>query len=157
MVQSRRGNSAPTACSTLTGSVSSVQPNRRASRPKWVSTVMPGTSEGVAEHDVGGLAADAGQRDQVVEPARHLAVEALEQGGRELEQRVGLGPEEAGRLDQRLELGAVGGGHRGGVGIGREQRRPDRVDPAVGGLRGQHRDDQQLEALSKSSSVRASG
>ena len=43
MVQSRLGNIAPTACSTLTGSVSSVQPNRRTSRPKWVSTVMPGT------------------------------------------------------------------------------------------------------------------
>ena len=42
IVQSRLGNSAPTACSALTGSVSSVQPNRRASRPKWVSTVIPG-------------------------------------------------------------------------------------------------------------------
>ena len=40
--QSFLGNSAPTACSALTGSVSSVQPNRRDSRPKWVSTVMPG-------------------------------------------------------------------------------------------------------------------
>src|SRR3712207_8618037 len=30
------------ACSTLTGSSSPVQPNRRTSRPKWVSTVMPG-------------------------------------------------------------------------------------------------------------------
>ena len=44
MVQSRLGNSAPIACSTLTGSVSAVQPNRRTSRPKCVSTVMPGTS-----------------------------------------------------------------------------------------------------------------
>ena len=42
MVQSRLGNSAPTSCSAFTGSVWVVQPNRRASRPKWVSTVMPG-------------------------------------------------------------------------------------------------------------------
>ena len=36
------GNSEPTSASTLTGSVLVVQPNRRASRPKCVSTVMPG-------------------------------------------------------------------------------------------------------------------
>src|SRR6266705_2496334 len=43
MVHSERGNSAPTSASTLTGSVSVVQPSLAASRPKWVSTVMPGT------------------------------------------------------------------------------------------------------------------
>jgi hypothetical protein len=37
------GTSAPTACSTLTGSSSAVQPQRRTSLPKCVSTVMPGT------------------------------------------------------------------------------------------------------------------
>src|SRR4029079_10812462 len=42
ITQSFLGNSAPMACSTLTGSVSSVQPKRRQRRPKWVSTVMPG-------------------------------------------------------------------------------------------------------------------
>ena len=41
-VQSRRGMSAATSASTFTGSTLVVQPNRRASRPKWVSTVMPG-------------------------------------------------------------------------------------------------------------------
>ena len=34
--------SVATAASTFSGSVLVVQPNRRASRPKWVSTVMPG-------------------------------------------------------------------------------------------------------------------
>ena len=43
IVQSRLGTSAPMACSALTGSVSVVQPNRRASLPTWVSTVIPGT------------------------------------------------------------------------------------------------------------------
>src|SRR3954454_3878046 len=42
IVQSRLGNSTPTSCSTFTGSVSDVHPKRRANRPKWVSTVMPG-------------------------------------------------------------------------------------------------------------------
>ena len=46
--------------STLSGSVSVVQPNRRTSRPKWVSTVMPGIPKRVAEHHIGGLPADAG-------------------------------------------------------------------------------------------------
>ena len=45
MVQSRFGNSSPTSASTFTGSSCSVQPKRRDSRPKWVSTVMPGTSK----------------------------------------------------------------------------------------------------------------
>ena len=36
------GKSAPTSASTLTGSSLVVQPNRRDSRPKCVSTVMPG-------------------------------------------------------------------------------------------------------------------
>ena len=112
IVQSRLGNSAPTACSTLTGSVSSVQPKRRASRPKCVSTVSPGIAEGVAEHDVGGLAAHAGQGDEVLEPRRDLAVEALDERLRELEQRLGLGAEEAGRLDDRLDPLAVPAGHR---------------------------------------------
>src|SRR5699024_3014123 len=43
ITQSFFGNSAPTSASTVSGSVLVVQPNRRASRPKWVSTVMPGT------------------------------------------------------------------------------------------------------------------
>ena len=63
-----------------------------------------GDAEGVAEDDVRGLAADAGQRDQVVEPRRHLPVVPLDEGGAELEQRVGLGPEEAERADDLLEV-----------------------------------------------------
>jgi hypothetical protein len=45
MVQSRFGTSAPMACSTFTGSSSWVQPQRRTSLPKCVSTVMPGMSK----------------------------------------------------------------------------------------------------------------
>ena len=45
IVQSRLGKRAPTACSTLTGSVSSVQPRRRASRPK----IDPLSADDVAE------------------------------------------------------------------------------------------------------------
>ena len=47
-----------------------------------------GHVEGVAEHDVRGLATHAGQRDQVAQPARHLAVEVLDQSRAELDQGV---------------------------------------------------------------------
>ncbi len=39
-----------------------------------------GDAEGVAEHHVGGLAADAGQGDQILQPARDLAAEPIAQG-----------------------------------------------------------------------------
>src|SRR5260221_4817834 len=41
-VHSRRGRSAATSCSILSGSACAVQPNLRASRAKWVSTVRAG-------------------------------------------------------------------------------------------------------------------
>ena len=42
MVQSFGSNNSATSDSIRTGSSESVQPKRLASRPKWVSTVMPG-------------------------------------------------------------------------------------------------------------------
>ncbi len=107
----------------------------------------PGDAEGVAEHHVGGLAADAGQLDEVLEPGRDLAVVPLDEGGAELEQRLGLGAEEPERADDPLEGLPVGRRHRRGVGVGREQGRPHRVDPLVGGLRAQHGHDEQLEGV----------
>ena len=104
-------------------------------------------AEAVAEDDVGGLAADPGQGHQVVEPRRHLAVVPLDEGGAQLEQRVGLGPEEAERADDLLEVLARGGRHRRRVGVGREQGRADGVDPAVGGLGAEDGDDEQLERV----------
>jgi hypothetical protein len=66
-----------------------------------------GHPERVAEHDVGRLAPDARQRHEVLEPPGHLAVEALDERSTDLHQRVGLLPEEAGRLHDRLELGPL--------------------------------------------------
>ena len=65
IVQSRLGNSAPTACSTLTGSVRSVHPNRRASRPKWVSTVIPGIPKALPRTTLAVLRPTPGSFDQV--------------------------------------------------------------------------------------------
>ena len=107
----------------------------------------PGQAERVAEHDVGGLAADTGQLDEVVEPGRHLAVVVLVERLAQLEQRVGLGPEEAEGPEELLEVLAGRGGHRLGGRVGREERRARRVDPAVGGLRRDDGDDEALERV----------
>ena len=58
---------------------------------------------------------------------------------------AGLGVVEAGRLDDLLQLLAVGARVVRGRGVAREQRRGHHVDPLVGGLRGQDRRDEQLE------------
>ena len=104
IVQSRFGNSAPMACSTLTGSVSSVQPNRRTSRPKWVSTVMPGTPNALPSTTLAVLRPTPGQRDEVGEPRRHLAVEALDEGGAELDQRRRSWPGRSRRADRSARV-----------------------------------------------------
>ena len=77
---------------------------RRTRRTKWVSTVMPGHPEGVAEDHEGRLAAHAGQLDQVFQAAGDLAAEVVPQGGAQAHDRLGLGAEEAGRPDQLLDL-----------------------------------------------------
>ncbi|CUR62522.1 hypothetical protein NOCA180166 [metagenome] len=104
-------------------------------------------AERVAQDHVGRLATDAREGDQVVEASGHLAVEGVDQRLAELEQRVGLLPEEAQRAEELLHVLARCGRHRLGRGVGREQRRARRVDPPVGGLRGDHRDDQALERV----------
>ena len=147
MVQSRLGNSAPTSCSALTGSVWVVQPKRRASRPKWVSTVMPGMPKALPSTTLAVLRPTPGSVDEVLEAGRYLAAVPLDQRGAELEQGLGLGAEEAERADDLLEVVALGPGHRGGVGVGGEQRGADGVDPLVGGLGAQHGDDEELEGV----------
>ena len=140
-----RRKSAPTAASTLTGSVSVVQPKRRTSRPKWVSTVMPGTPKALPSTTLAVLRPTPGSVTSSAIVLRHLAAEPLGERRAQLDQGVGLGPEEAGRLDHLLELGPVGGGVRGGVGIAREDQRRDQIDPLVGALGRQDGGHQQLE------------
>ena len=71
-------------------------------------------SEGDPQHNVGGLPAHPGKRHQVLHPRRHLTAEALDQGGRSALDRLRLLSEEAGRLDQLLDLGRVGPRQVGG-------------------------------------------
>ena len=133
--------------STLTGSDCSVSPQRRTSRPRWVSTVMPGTPNAWPSTTFAVLRPNPGRRHQLRQGARHLAVEPLDERLTETDDRVRLVPEEAGRLDQLLQLRPRRPGVVGRRPEPREHRRGDQVDPHVGGLCRQDRGDRQLERV----------
>ena len=104
-----------------------------------------GHAQGVAEHDVRRLAADAGQRRQRVHVGRHLAAVRAEQGLRHAQEHLGLLPEEAGGDDLRLELRGRRRGEPLRIGIALEERRRDLVHARVRRLRREDRRDEQLE------------
>ncbi len=105
-----------------------------------------GHAERVAEHDVGGLASDAGQLRRVrpsrPAPRRHGVRRARAPCRRSAPR---LHPEEAGGAESAARALRVGARQRRGVRIAREQRRRDLVHARVGALRGQDRRDEQLE------------
>ena len=99
------GISAATCASTLTGSGPSVQPNRRASRPKCVSTVMPGMPKALPSTTLAVLRPTPGSVTRSSSLPRHLAAEPLARAPAPRPISAGgLGAEEAGRLDDLLEL-----------------------------------------------------
>jgi hypothetical protein len=106
-----------------------------------------GDAEGVAEDHVGGLATHAGELDQVLHTRRHLPAVTGDQGCGQLEQGLGLGPEEAERADDALQVLARRRCHRRRVGIGGEQSGTHGVDPAVGRLGTEDGDDEELERV----------
>src|SRR4029453_13228215 len=80
-------------------------PSKTADKPPEVGVHRDaGNAEAVAEHHVGGLAANAGEGHQVIHPLRYFAAKPLGQGSSKFDQGVGLGPEEARRLDQLLQF-----------------------------------------------------
>lgn len=91
-------------------------------------------AKGIAEDDVGGLAAHPGQSHKISEPGRHLPSEVITQRLCETLQTGSLGSEKAGGLDHLLEFAAVCRGIGGGRGVLREQRRRDLIYPAIGAL-----------------------
>ena len=88
-----------------------------------------GDREGGAEHDVRGLAADPRQGGQGVEVTGDLPPMPLDDLLGHRHQVPRLGPEETGRVNQRLEFGQVGLGQGADVGIAGEQRGRHLVDP----------------------------
>ena len=96
-----------------------------------------GKPEADAEDHVGRLAPHAGQGDEVLHGVRDLAPEALVEGGAQTHEAPGLGAEEPGGVDQRLQLGRIGVAEVGRRRVAGEHLGRDQVDLLVGGLRRQ--------------------
>ena len=106
-----------------------------------------GNVEGISQDDVGGLSADAGQRDEFIQRRGHLAVEPFHQFLAQPHQRVRLVPVEPGGADDLFELCAVGLRvvQRGAVLL--EQCGGGEVHALVGALGRENRRDGQLEGI----------
>ena len=98
-------------------------------------------------HDVRRLARDARQANELVEPARDLAVELLEQHPHRPAEGLRLLPVEAGREDVPLELLLGDGEVVLGPPVFLEELRGHTVHVHVGRLRRQHHRHQQLERV----------
>jgi hypothetical protein len=103
----------------------------------------------VAQDDIGGLAPDTGELDEILHARRDFAVVLLHERARHSGERLRFHPEEAGGLNLGLELRCRRLRQRAGVRISREERRRDLVDALVGALRRQDRRDEQLVGVAE--------
>jgi len=96
------------------------------------------------EHDVGGLAPDAGERLKLLARPRNLAAVAIDQCPAEGEDIVGLGVEQADGLDCIAKCGFAEVDHLFGRLDVLEQGTGGDIDAGVGRLGREHDGDQQL-------------
>ena len=101
----------------------------------------------VAEDDVRRLSADAGQLDECLHVARHVAAVASDERVGHRDEVRCLAAEEASTPNHLLDILLSRGGERCGVGIPHEERWGDHVDAFVCALRAQNRRDEQLESV----------
>jgi len=102
-------------------------------------------SEGNPEDHVGGLATDTGQTGEALHGVRNLAVEVLADGLAHADQGARLGPEEAGRVDERLQFGWIRPRIIRCELVSGEERRRHLVHLLVSGLGGEDGRHQQLQ------------
>jgi len=102
-------------------------------------------AEDISQHDVGRLAPDARQADELLHRSRHLTSVLLDQHLAAADDAFGLVSVEAGGADRLLQLGRIGVREivRGAVLL--EQVFRDLIDALVGALRGQDGGDQELK------------
>ena len=98
--------------------------------------------KGIAEHDIRRFPSHTGQSHELFQGLRHLAPVVRAQRAGQANARFGLGPIEAQGMKDVLQFLTIGSGQSLGPGISLEKTRRDRVDPGIGGLRGQDRRDQ---------------
>jgi hypothetical protein len=100
-----------------------------------------------AQDDVGGLPADAGERDQLLHGAGDAAAEPLQQRPAHGLEGPPLLAEEPRGADERLQLLRVGAREVLRRAEAREKLRGDTVDHGVGALGGEDGGDEQLEGV----------
>jgi hypothetical protein len=107
-----------------------------------------GDVERVAEHDVGSLAADAGEGRQLFDIGRHVPPVSSNECLGHSDQRPGLGPKKPGGVNEGLDLGS--GRLREGVRVrkSREHARRHLIDALVRGLCRKDSRDEQLKRVS---------
>ena len=104
-------------------------------------------AESDVEHDIGGLAADAGQGFERLAGLRHLACELRDKGLRQADDILGLGAVEPDRLDVVADRVFAQREHfLRAVGLGEERGRGF-VDPGIGRLRRKDDGDEQGEGI----------
>ena len=147
--QSARGTSRIRSRSIFTGSSRRVSPRRCESRRTCVSTTTPCGLPELRRHHVRRLARHAGEPHQLLDRARHLAPELLQQRRHRPAQRARLLPEEARGVDVALELL----GRHGQVVLRppvlAKQPLRHAVDVHVGRLRREHHRHEQLERVAE--------
>ena len=98
--------------------------------------------EGVAQDDVGRLAADPRQFYQFIQGSRYLAAEFLHQGLANSLEALGFLMVKTGGIDGLLQVREVGSRVVGRSGVLAEYGRGDLVNPDIGALGREHRSDQ---------------
>ena len=156
-VHSLFGISRAISASTLTGSSSSVHPNRRTSRPKWVSTVSPGTPNALPSTTLAVLRPTPGSVTRSsIRPGTSPSNRSTRAWPSPIREFVFARKKPVGlRIASSSSRSAAGVVRRRRD--TREQGRGDLVDHLVGGLRGQDRGDSSSNGVVKSSSQCASG
>lgn len=101
--------------------------------------------ERISQDDIGRLASDSRQRDQILQAIRHLPTEAISDRLADAQEGRGLLTEEARGRDERLEVTAVSRRIVGGGSVSGKQDRGHRVDPLVGALGAEHGGNEQLQ------------
>ena len=106
-----------------------------------------GEVEGIAEDDVGGLSAHAGELVEMFHGPRNFAAVVFDQGGGAAADGFGLGAEESGGADEAFELGGRDFSKMLGRGAALEKGGCDFVDPVIRALGGEDRGDEELEGI----------
>ena len=106
-----------------------------------------GKVEGIAEDDVGGFPAHAGELVEMFHGPRNLAAVIFDQGGGAAADGFGLGAEESGGADEAFELGGRDFGKMLSCGAALEKGGRDFIDPVIRALGGEDRGNEELEGI----------